>query len=111
MAKGYWIAHVDVTDPQAYERYRDANAAPLAAFGGRFLARGGASQAPEGTSRSRHAIIEFATYQAALDCYASPDYQEVKALRAQASDGNLIIVEGYDGPQPGDGSGTDPKRG
>ena len=62
--------------------------------------RGGQSTPVEGTLRSRHVIVEFDSYQKALDCYNSLAYQDAKAIRAAVSSGDLIIVEGYDGPQP-----------
>lgn len=102
MTKGYWIGRVDVADEAAYMAYVKANAVAFAAFGARFLIRGGAFEAPEGTARSRNVVIEFASYQAALDCYHSPDYQAAKALRDPVSTGDIVIIEGYDGPQPGD---------
>lgn len=101
MVKGYWIGRVDVADDEAYRAYVQANAAPFARFGARFLIRGGAFEAPEGRARARNVVIEFPTYQAALDCYHSPEYQAAKALRDPVSTGDLVIVEGYDGPQPG----------
>lgn len=102
MPKGYMIAHVDITDPGAYKNYVAANAKPFAEFGARFLARGGEHQIVEGQSRSRHVILEFASYQVALDCYNSPDYQHATTIRKDASNGDVIIVEGYEGVQPGD---------
>ena len=73
--QGYWIARVDVADAEAYKAYVAANAAPIASFGGRFLVRAGRFENPEGSSRTRNVVIEFPSYQAALDCYRSPDYQ------------------------------------
>jgi len=102
MARGYWIAGVDISDGEAYRKYVQANAAAFAKFGARFLVRGGAFEAREGTARSRHVIIEFPDYQAARDCYDSPEYRRAMAFRRGASDADLLIVEGYDGPQPGD---------
>ena len=101
MPKGYWIARVDVANPEAYKAYVAANAAPLARHGGRFLVRGGGYRNPEGSSRSRNVVIEFPSYQAALDCWESPDYQAAVALRQPVSTVDMVIVEGYDGPQPG----------
>jgi uncharacterized protein (DUF1330 family) len=103
MAKGYWIARIDVLDAEAYQGYIQANAVPIAKYGGRFIVRGGTSETREGTSRSRTVAIEFPDYQAALDCYDSPEYGHAKSLRENASDSDIIIIEGYDGPQPGDG--------
>jgi uncharacterized protein (DUF1330 family) len=101
MAKGYWIARVDVVDPEAYKAYVAANAAPLAAFGARFLVRAGRFENPEGASRSRNVVVEFPSYQAALDCYRSPAYQAAVQLRLPVSTVDLVVIEGYDGPQPG----------
>ncbi|MES2993626.1 MAG: DUF1330 domain-containing protein [Pseudomonadota bacterium] len=100
MAKGYWIARVDVSDPEGYKAYVAANAAPLQRFGARFLTRGGRYEAPEGASRSRNVVIEFPSYDAALACWHSADYQAALALRQPYSTAEVVIVEGYDGPQP-----------
>jgi uncharacterized protein (DUF1330 family) len=101
MAKGYWIARVDVADAEQFKKYSDANAAPIARFGGRFLVRGGRFETPEGASRTRNVVVEFPSYQAALDCWHAPDYQAAVQLRLPVSTVDLIVVEGYDGPQPG----------
>jgi uncharacterized protein (DUF1330 family) len=101
MAKGYWVAHVDVSDPEAYKAYVKANAVAFAKYGARFLVRGGAGVVAEGAARARHVVIEFKDYATARACYESEEYRAAMALRAEASEGDLIIVEGYDGPQPG----------
>ncbi|MBI2770695.1 MAG: DUF1330 domain-containing protein [Burkholderiales bacterium] len=101
MTKGYWIVRVDIADPEQYKKYVAANAQPLAKFGGRFLVRAGQFTAVEGTARSRNAVIEFPSYQAALDCWNAPEYQEAIKLRAAVSTIELVVIEGYDGPQPG----------
>ena len=100
MSKGYWIARIDIADMEQYKRYVAANAKPLAAFGAKFLVRAGRFEVPEGSSRSRNVVIEFPSYQAALDCYRSQSYQEAMKLRLPVSNGDLVIIEGYDGPQP-----------
>ena len=100
MSKGYWIAQVDVADTEKYKAYIQANAMPLKKFGAKFLVRAGRHEIPEGTSRSRNVVIEFPTYQAALDCWKSPEYQQALKLRVQVSTVDLVIIEGYDGPQP-----------
>lgn len=99
--KGYWIVRVDVDDPQQYQAYIAANAEPLKAHGGRFLVRGGRFEAVEGGSRTRNAVIEFPSYQAALDCWNSPGYQAAIELRKAVCTIDLVVIEGYDGPQPG----------
>jgi uncharacterized protein (DUF1330 family) len=100
MAKGYWIAHVDVADPKAYEAYRSANAIAFAKYGARFLVRAGKGELKEGALRSRHVVIEFKDYATALACYESPEYRAALALRRPVAQTDLMIIEGYDGPQP-----------
>jgi uncharacterized protein (DUF1330 family) len=100
MPKGYWIASVDIADEEKYRGYVAANAEPLHEYGARFLIRGGQFENPEGTSRRRNAVIEFPTYQAALDCWRSPGYQKAIALRQDVSSMDLIVIEGYEGAQP-----------
>ncbi|MBX3527074.1 MAG: DUF1330 domain-containing protein [Rhodoblastus sp.] len=100
MAKGYWIGHVDVADPEAYKAYVQANAIAFAKYGAKFLVRGGKSEGPEGRLRSRHVVLEFDSYEKAVACYHSPEYQAAIKLRTPVSTGDIVIVEGYDGPQP-----------
>lgn len=97
MPKGYWIGRVDVDDIDQYMKYVAANAAPFAEYGARFLVRGGQFETPEGSARSRNVVIEFPSYEAALACYRSDSYQAAKALRDPVSNGDIIIIEGYDG--------------
>jgi uncharacterized protein (DUF1330 family) len=101
MAKGYWIAHVDVSDPEGYKEYQAANAAAFRKYGARFLVRGGAAEQPEGKARLRHVIIEFEDYATALACYRSPEYAAAKEKRLGKGDIDLVIVQGYEGAQPG----------
>lgn len=100
MAKGYWIARIDVSDPDRYAKYVEADAEPFNKFGGRFPIRGGRFEAPEGTARSRNIVIEFNSYETALACYRSPEYQAAKAFRDGACEADFVIVEGYDDPNP-----------
>jgi uncharacterized protein (DUF1330 family) len=100
MPKGYWVGRVDITDPVKYQAYIAANAEPLRRYGARFLVRGGQFENPEGASRARNVVIEFPSYQAALDCWKSPAYQQTIGLRRDVSTIDLIVIEGYEGPQP-----------
>jgi uncharacterized protein (DUF1330 family) len=100
MPKGYWVVRMDVRDPEKYKDYATANAAAFKKFGARFLVRGGKFETLEGSSRARNVVIEFPSYQAALDCWNSPEYKHALSIRAPISQGDIVIVEGYDGPQP-----------
>ncbi len=95
MAKGYWIAHVHVTDADEYAKYVEGARAAFEAHGARFLARGGQHAEVEGAmGRERHVVIEFPSFQAALDCYNSPDYQAARRFRAGAGTATIVLVEG-----------------
>ena len=100
MAKAYWVARGDVTNPEKYKAYVAAAAESLKKHGARFLVRAGRFEGVEGSSRTRNVVIEFPSYQAALDCWRSPEYQEAIKLRLPVSSIDLVIIEGYEGPQP-----------
>ena len=102
MAKGYWVGRVDATEPEGYKGYVAANAEPFRKYGAKFLVRGGTFEAVEGKARGRNIVLEFKDYATALACYRSPEYSGAKALRAGAVDIDIIVIEGYDGPQPTD---------
>jgi uncharacterized protein (DUF1330 family) len=103
MAKAYWVARVDISDADAYGKYIAANAEPFAKYGARFLVRGGDFEEVEGSARQKQVVLEFPDYATAMACYNSPEYQAAIKLREAVSKGDLVIVEGYDGPQPGEG--------
>lgn len=103
MAKGYWVGRVDVSNPEAYKNYVAANGVAFAKFGGRFLVRGGSFEAVLGSSRARNVVIEFPSYDQALACWNSPEYQAARAKQEGGAEIDLIVIEGYDGPQPGEG--------
>ena len=100
MAKGYWVARVDVNNEEGFKPYAAANAAIFKKFGGRYVVRGGKFDGMEGSSRSRNVVIEFPDLATALACYRSPEYQANIKVRQPHSVVDLIVVEGYDGPQP-----------
>ena len=99
MPKGYWVVRMDVRDPEKYKDYAAANAVAFKKYGARFLVRGGKFETLEGSSRARNVVIEFPSHQAALDCWNSPEYKHALSIRAPISQGDIVIVEGYDGPQ------------
>jgi uncharacterized protein (DUF1330 family) len=102
MAKGYWIARVDVQNEEGYKAYAAANPGIFGKYGGRFVVRAGKFECVEGTSRSRNVIIEFPDYASALACYRSPEYQRNITVRQPHAAADIVVIEGYDGPQPTD---------
>ena len=100
MAKGYWVAFADLTDPDGYKAYIQENAKAFKKYGGHFLVRGGPSETLEGKPRSRTVVIEFPTYEAALQCYRSPEYAKAMTLRQGKAIMDLVVVQGYEGVQP-----------
>jgi uncharacterized protein (DUF1330 family) len=100
MPKGYWIARMDTTDPERYKQYAVANGKAFKKFGARFVIRAGKFESVEGKPRGRNVLIEFPSYRAALDCWNSPEYKDALALRAPVTTADIVVIEGYEGPQP-----------
>ena len=94
MAKGYWIARVDIRDAERYKDYVTAARPAFEAFGATFLARGGEFRKLDGGVRARNVVIEFPSLQAAVDCYNSPEYQIAAAIRQECADAEMVVVEG-----------------
>jgi len=101
-AKGYWVGRVKVHDPEKYAKYVEAGAPAYAQFGARFLVRGGSYTAVEGDAYDRNVVIEFPDYETAMACYQSETYSAAKVFRQAGATADIIVVEGYDGPQPGE---------
>jgi uncharacterized protein (DUF1330 family) len=97
MPKAYWIARVDVTDPERYQRYLAANVKAFAKYDVTFLAKGGKAQVMHGQGRARNVVIEFPDFQSAVDCYNSPEYQFALEERGDAGIVDVVIVEGPEG--------------
>ncbi|HUR42928.1 MAG TPA: DUF1330 domain-containing protein [Aestuariivirga sp.] len=96
MPKGYWIAHVTVTEPEQYKLYVSASPLAFKKYGANILARGGNAQQMEGDGRPRNVVIEFPSLEAAIDCYNSPEYQSAKTHRKNAGIADVVLVEGVD---------------
>jgi uncharacterized protein (DUF1330 family) len=93
--KAYIIADIEMKDPVAYEAYRRDVPAMIAAYGGRYLVRGGATRVLEGDWQPRRMVIlEFPSMQQAEAFYGSAEYEALKAIRINASDSRLVVVEG-----------------
>ncbi|MCL6284681.1 DUF1330 domain-containing protein [Ruegeria sp. 2012CJ41-6] len=94
MPKGYIIAHITVTNPDAYQDYVRLDTPILLRHGGRFVVRGGQSETPEGNSLDRHVVVEFPSYEAAKTAYSDPEYQKVAEIRRANAESVIILVEG-----------------
>jgi len=91
----YLIADVDVRDAQAYEEYRQEVPGVIAAYGGRYLVRGGAVLRLEGVAAMhRVVVLEFADMAKLKAFYESAEYQRLIPLRQKASRSSLFAVEG-----------------
>jgi uncharacterized protein (DUF1330 family) len=100
MAKGYWIGRVDVRNDEGYKPYALGNQAIFKKYGARYVVRAGKFECVEGDTRSRNVVIEFPDYATAPACYNSSEYQSNMKLREPHSAADIVVIEGYDGPQP-----------
>ncbi|MCE8440969.1 DUF1330 domain-containing protein [Rhodovulum sulfidophilum] len=88
-----WIAHVTVTDAEAYGKYAELAGPAIAKHGGAFIARGGRFVQLEGRERPRNVVARFPSVEAAVACYESPDYQAALDHARGASERELMVVE------------------
>lgn len=93
---GLWISHVDITDPEGYAEYAKGSGEVIPSHGGVFIARGGRYQQLEGEERPRNVVIRFPTFEEAIECYHSPEYQAIVGMAQAAADRNIVIVETSD---------------
>jgi uncharacterized protein (DUF1330 family) len=93
MPTALWIAHVDVTDAEAYARYACGATEAIAAHGGTFLARGGRYVQLEGKDKARNVVARFPSVDAAVACYNSDAYQAALAHARGAAVRDLVVVE------------------
>ena len=93
MPTALWIAHVDVTDPDAYGRYATAAGPAIAAHGGVFLARASRYVQLEGNERARNVVARFPSVEHAVACYNSPEYQAALDHARDAAERDLVVVE------------------
>lgn len=93
---GYVIADVEVLDPAGYEEYRKGVPATIAAYGGRFLVRGGATEVAEGEwTPKRVVVLEFESAARAKAWLESPEYRPLRAIRQRCAKSNVLVVEGF----------------
>ena len=95
MAKGYWLARLDISDREIFAEYRKRNAAPIAKFGGKFVIKGGKAETMLGPARGENVVIEFDSYDQAVACFRSDDYQAAaQYLKRACTTIEFVIVEG-----------------
>jgi uncharacterized protein (DUF1330 family) len=91
----YIVADIEVLDHEAFADYRERVPPVIAAYGGRYLVRGGASEVVEGTWRPRRMVIlEFPTMASLRSFLDSPEYRPLRAIRERAAKTNLVVFEG-----------------
>lgn len=88
-----WIAHVTVTDEDAYGEYAKLAGPAIAQHGGAFIARAARYVQLEGKDRSRNVVARFPSVEAAVDCYHSDAYQAALEHARDASERELVVVE------------------
>ena len=94
MPKAYWVARIDVQDPETYKKYVETAGPAYVRYNAKFLARGGKTEILEGVGRARNVVIEFASMEEAHACYNSPEYTKAGEYRRKASTGEFVLVEG-----------------
>ena len=91
----YVINDMEVTDPVTFDEYRKLSPPTVALYGGRFLARGGATRTLEGGwSPKRLVILEFPSVERAQAWIDSPEYAPARRLRQASTRSNVILTEG-----------------
>lgn len=88
-----WIAHVTVTDDEAYAKYAELATEAIAAHGGHFVARGARFVQLEGQARPRNVVARFPDLETAEKCYNSDVYQRALNHARDASERELMIIE------------------
>ncbi|WP_170557245.1 DUF1330 domain-containing protein [Ruegeria atlantica] len=88
-----WIAHVTVTDADAYAKYAELAGPAIAKHGGAFIARAARYVQLEGKERPRNVVAKFPSVEAAVECYNSPEYQQALDHARGASERELVVVE------------------
>ena len=96
MPGAFWVAHVTVTDDEAYGRYAALATKAITEHGGEFLARGGTAIQKEGRAHPRNVVARFPSLEAANACYESATYQEALGHASGASERDLVLIEALD---------------
>ena len=106
MPKGYWIAHLTITNPEMQQKYVAAGRKAFDRYGAKYIVRGGPvppgfpntsrCEVMQGEFKDRHVVIEFDSYETALACYRSPEYQEAIKFRDQGCTNDILVIEGFE---------------
>ena len=96
MPKGYWVAKANITDNEKLSRYGKQAEIAIEKYGGRFLVRGGRHETKEGADFARNVVVEFDSFDIALDAYESPEYKKALRLLKGGADRMYAVVEGYE---------------
>jgi uncharacterized protein (DUF1330 family) len=106
----YWIARSHITDPATYKKYTDRVPEIVGRYGGKILARGGRHQIMAGPETfERYVVIEFATFEQAVACFESQEYQEASVFRRAGGVVETVIVQGIQGVQGVEGGEAMPR--
>ena len=93
----YWVARATIHDPATYKKYTDRVPEIVGRHGGKILARGGRYRIMAGPEKfQRHVVIEFPTFEQAISCFESPEYQDASVFRRAGGDVETFIVDGGD---------------
>jgi uncharacterized protein (DUF1330 family) len=90
---GMWVAHIDVSDDERYAEYVEGSSRVIPSYDGTFIARGGRYQQKEGKDYPRNVLVRFPTYDRAVECYESDEYQAIVEIAKGSSDRLLTILE------------------
>jgi len=96
MPKGYWVAKANIFDDEKLSRYGKQAELAIEKFSGRFLVRGGKHETKEGIDFMRNVVVEFDSYDTALEAYNSAEYKKALELLEGGADRMYAVVEGYD---------------
>ena len=106
----FWIARSHITDPATYKKYTDRVPEIVGRYGGKILARGGRHQIMAGPETfERYVVIEFATFEQAVACFESPEYQEASVFRRAGGVVETVVVQGVQGVQGVEGGEATPR--
>lgn len=95
----YVIVDIDIHDAAGYEKYRQQASPTVAAYGGRYLARGGWTEVLEGTWQpNRLVVLEFESVERAKAWLNSPEYTPLRAIRHRTATSNMVVIEGVTKP-------------